>query len=406
MKLFQQVFVILSLSGVTAVASKKLIAECKTECDEDSQCMPGLLCADRHEIELRAAGLDIKKAYCGNVGKPNYEVCYDPKKIGKVTGPIVTKAQEIKSGLCQADCDLDIDCAPGLWCADEHHVALKAAGFDTRKANCNVENLPWNHEVCFDPKILDKTGGGGGDPHFRTYDGTMYSYHGQCDLVMARSQDFGSNLGLDLHIRTEIVTGWSLISNSAIRIGEDVFELSNDGSYYFNGAKDVELPVHLAGRYEVMKSVVQIEGKDSDNEMFRSRFEIKLDGKESITMTLFRQMISVKVNAILSGTEGMLGMHGIDGMVGRDHVSIFSDPNEMGTEWQVDDSEPMLFHDIRAPQFPETCILPSVSSRRLRMADRRRAEEACAGVETGMIEFCIEDVMVTGDQNIVHSYGF
>jgi von Willebrand factor type D domain len=212
---------LLLLMTTTATAIKDgSVGECKTECDEDSHCKAGLLCADRHEIELKRAGLDLKKAYCGNVGKPNLEVCYDPKKIGKVTGPIVSKAAAgPPKGLCETDCDLDIDCAPGLWCADQHHVALKAAGYDDRRANCDVPKLKWNFEVCFDPAILKKNGGGGGDPHFRTFDGTKYDFHGQCDLVMARSKEFGDNLGLDLHIRTEIVTGWSRISDSAIRIG-------------------------------------------------------------------------------------------------------------------------------------------------------------------------------------------
>lgn len=67
----------------------------------------------------------------------------------------------------------------------------------------------------------------------------------------------------------------------------------------------------------------------------------------------------------------------------------------------------MLFHDIRAPQYPETCMLPSVSSRRLRMTDRRRAEEACAGVDGSMVDFCIDDVMLTGDSDLAHAaYGF
>ena len=70
------------------------------------------------------------------------------------------------------------------------------------------------------------------------------------------------------------------------------------------------------------------------------------------------------------------------------------------------DTEPMLFHTIRAPQFPETCILPSVTSRRLKMTDRRMAEEICSNVAANMVEFCIQDVMLTGDKDIAHSYGF
>ena len=93
-------------------------------------------------------------------------------------------------------------------------------------------------------------------------------------------------------------------------------------------------------------------------------------------------------------------------MVGRDHMTVFTDANQMGREWQVTDTEPMLFNNIRAPQFPETCILPSVTSRRLKMTDRRMAEEICANVEANLVEFCIQDVMLTGDKDLAHLYGF
>jgi hypothetical protein len=64
-------------------------------------------------------------------------------------------------GLCEFDCDKDTDCKPGLLCADEHKAELKAKGFDERKANCGKVGA-WNLEVCFDPKILKPSGGGGG----------------------------------------------------------------------------------------------------------------------------------------------------------------------------------------------------------------------------------------------------
>ena len=77
--------------------------------------------------------------------------------IGTVSGKKVLK------GLCETDCDYDKDCAPGLWCADEHKAELKKAGFDGRKANCGPgPKSKKTDEVCFDPKILKKSSGGGG----------------------------------------------------------------------------------------------------------------------------------------------------------------------------------------------------------------------------------------------------
>jgi hypothetical protein len=64
-------------------------------------------------------------------------------------------------GLCEVDCHVDSDCIEGLLCADAHKSELKAAGYDERKANCGPVG-PWDDEVCFDPALLNKSGGGFG----------------------------------------------------------------------------------------------------------------------------------------------------------------------------------------------------------------------------------------------------
>jgi len=54
--------------------------ECESDCDLDSDCASQLLCADAHKPELKAAGYDVRKAYCGPSGD-TLEVCYDPTKL-------------------------------------------------------------------------------------------------------------------------------------------------------------------------------------------------------------------------------------------------------------------------------------------------------------------------------------
>ena len=245
------------------------------------------------------------------------------------------------------------------------------------------------------------------DPHFRTYDGTRYSYHGQCDLIMARSPLFGDGLGLDLHVRTELAVqgAWSFISNTALRIGEDVFELaSKDASCTMNGVLVDTFPTTLAGRYAVN------EKKELLNGVQRSIFVVNLEDGEKIVFSTFKQMISVRVEARLESSEGMLGVHGKPGMVGRDHDIALSDPNEMGAQWQVTDVESMLFHEVRSPQYPERCILPSVASRRrleqYSNEEHQEAKAACANVPEDMYDFCFEDVLRTGDYSLADGYGF
>jgi hypothetical protein len=49
------------------------------DCDEDHQCMNGLLCADRHKSELKKKGYNQRTANCGpGAIYPQYEVCFDP----------------------------------------------------------------------------------------------------------------------------------------------------------------------------------------------------------------------------------------------------------------------------------------------------------------------------------------
>ena len=53
---------------------------------------------------------------------------------------------------------------------------------------------------------------------------------------MAKSPSFDNGIGLDVHARTTIIGGtWSLASNAAIRIGNDILEIQNDGIHYING---------------------------------------------------------------------------------------------------------------------------------------------------------------------------
>jgi hypothetical protein len=76
-----------------------------------------------------------------------------------------TRTPGVLLGKCDMmqDCDDDDHCAGGLWCADDHKAELKAAGFNTRLADCGGQTVDPNWEVCFDPCILPgKCPNGGG----------------------------------------------------------------------------------------------------------------------------------------------------------------------------------------------------------------------------------------------------
>jgi hypothetical protein len=224
---------------------------------------------------------------------------------------------------------------------------------------------------------------------------------------MARSGKIDNSTSIDIHARTTMVNNWSLISNTAIKVGDDVFEIVNDDSTYFNGIKNVEFPLTLDGKYIVSKREENIDNKNDKDAAAESMsvYTIELDNGE-VKVSNYRNMLTVDVNAALADTEGMLGRQTIPGMVGRDGQTVLTDANEMGAHWQVRDYEPQLFHEVRAPQYPTTCVLPAVTSRRLRRSDNevKRAEAACADAPASRRSFCVEDLLLSGDVKIAHAY--
>jgi len=248
------------------------------------------------------------------------------------------------------------------------------------------------------------------DPHFVTWYGNHYSYHGACDLVLVQNPKFASGKGLDLHVRTEhMMNGaFSFISNAALRIGKDVFEVANDGSYYLNGEKNALLPATLAG-FLLTKYVGEMcKGKNNDKCSEVTSFNVALASKDAIRFKVASNMVHVDVkgtSATFTGSSGLMGTYPSEhhGKIARDGVTVLREPNVFAEEWQVREHEPKLFQKCRYPQYPETCI-PAVSplntERRLREEDseaRVAAEEACSHVIGAEWEFCVFDVLATGD---------
>ena len=74
MKLVFGIFVMIAMTGAT----QALLGKCQWDCDKDSDCQSGLLCADAHKSELKQLGIDERKADCtGYLGAWNEEVCFD-----------------------------------------------------------------------------------------------------------------------------------------------------------------------------------------------------------------------------------------------------------------------------------------------------------------------------------------
>lgn len=84
-------------------------------------------------------------------------------------------------------------------------------------------------------------------------------------------------------------------------------------------------------------------------------------------------------------------------MIGRDGVTNMADDAEpCALEWQVRDTEEMLFQTTRAPQYPAVCLPPKkILGKRLGDSHMlKAAEESCAAWKENKDD-CIFDVMAT-----------
>jgi hypothetical protein len=237
-----------------------------------------------------------------------------------------------------------------------------------------------------------------GDPHFKTWGGHHYDYHGECDLVLLHNADFESGMGIDVHIRTKIRRDMSYISSAALRIGKDVLEVESQGVYWLNGVLNADLPDEFSG---FAFSHTQPTDK-------QHVFEVSLGGSESIKLNTYKDFVSVLVEQGTSEhfhhSTGLMGDFTMGHMIARDGQTVIDDANAFGQEWQVLNTEPSLFQTVRFPQYPNVCTMPTpVQANQLRrrlaetsLVDEAAAEKACEHWGEGKDD-CVFDVLTTGD---------
>ena len=246
-----------------------------------------------------------------------------------------------------------------------------------------------------------KPAGGGGDPHLQLWGREKYSFHGECDLVMVKSDQFKDNQGLDLHIRTTIQDYFSYIERAALRVGSNILEVQKK-SILLDGVqhKAKDLPL-LFGDDEHKYTLSEVKMENKNYNVY------KLDlGSSSMVFKFYKQFLTISIDGHtvdFGDSVGLLGDYANGEMLGR-RGQLISEAMDFGFEWQVTADEPMLFQEARSPQLPyERCRMPSVarpSRRKLRGADlvlRNGAQEACAAQKGNDFDLCVEDVMATGD---------
>jgi hypothetical protein len=251
--------------------------------------------------------------------------------------------------------------------------------------------------------IGDPTPGTGGDPHFRTWRGEKFSYHGACDLVLLHSDQFGDGLGMDIHIRTKHRGQYSYITTAAMRIGDEILEVTGDqdGLYYLNGAANMPLPSTISG-YKITYN---------RRSSYQQTFLVHLQ-KQTVVIKTWRDLVSVSIEhgkeADFGDAVGLMGDFRTGHLLARDGT-VMTDINTFGQEWQVREDEMKLFQTLQMPQHPQECALPPVKTeqQRRRLGEglsEEIAKAACKHVDPADFDFCVYDVMATNDLDAAGAY--
>jgi cysteine-rich repeat protein len=324
-------------------------------------------------------------------------------------GPVNTQKKSC-TDKCMSDCSFRPRCGDGIVQTGEQcdGGTVDVAGCNS---TCHIDSVCGNEiveigEECDPPgsascnNECQKIKGGGvhGDPHFKTWAGTRYDFHGECDLILFSSSKFKAGLGVDLHIRTTMRRDMSYISNAALRIGTDVLEVASKGVYYLNGVPGAAMPNKISG-FHIAHS------QPNANQML---FEVDLGEGELIKIKTYKDFVSIMVDGAetkdLGDVVGLMGALEKGAMLARDGSTVLANHDTFGQEWQVLDTEPKIFQTNRLPQHPMQCTMPSTAqtaTQRRRLSEFSKgteiaAEKACAHWGVGKDD-CVFDVLTTGD---------
>lgn len=124
----------------------------------------------------------------------------------------------------------------------------------------------------------------------------------------------------------------SFIETAAIRIGEDVLEVSGFGQYFLNGVADAETPAALSDLLVDHKQI-----SDHDHQ-----YNIDLGDGAHISIKTHNDIVAVGMDLAggaagkwFANSTGLMGSFETGALLARDGVTVLTDPNEMGQEWQV-----------------------------------------------------------------------
>lgn len=255
-----------------------------------------------------------------------------------------------------------------------------------------------------------------GDPHFRTFSGDRFDFHGECDLVLLKNKAFHNGTGMDIHIRTRIKTWWSFVDAAALRIGSQTLEVNGgnlDQWVWINGKPNNPLTQERWYHSELYGYTVRYQQTGLSREV-----QVYLGGDEVIILKTYKDFVrvdlSLKKPHHYQGSLGLLGRYPDGARVGRDRLSLLQDANAFGQEWQVLPEEPKIFHSYEGVvQAPNQCTMPTATKmlrRRRRLEEssvsREDAEVACTRQVSDLrdLKACVSDVLATDDIHMADDF--
>jgi hypothetical protein len=237
-----------------------------------------------------------------------------------------------------------------------------------------------------------------------TWGNQFFDFMGECDIVLAESKEFGLGLGMTAHVRAKARYEYTYIQSAALKIGDDILEVSGYGAYMLNGISGVELPIKIGADKFTLSKIVKNEQDVT--------FDIEVSEDDHIQVKAFKDLVSVR----FVGAEEV-EFHDVVGIMGnfqngtrfsRDGLRVIEDDNEFGQEWMVGPEDPQLF---QVKSSVSQCRMPNpVKEQRRHLGESisiEAAKKACEKLSVrGAIEACIYDVIATGDLSVANAGAF